>query len=190
MQGAAALENSSGVGTEPSYQIASIYAPAPEHAFRASYSLAYTHRDLLPAFGDMTLAGGIHLIGDPALNSTPYSSSRIKRATTGLILTSVFKLTSACITRRLTISTISPRCAYLHDDTIVNYDDSITRGAELSLKYHFSRSNGCMPITPMSILQTSRVIGAWRRTILRRTSSILAERQALGTGSPPASTSL
>jgi len=141
MQGAAALENSSGVGTEPSYQIASIYAPAPEHAFRASYSLAYTHRDLLPAFGDMTLAGGIHLIGDPALNSTPYKFKSYQTGYYGTYfdkrLQTDVSLYYATIDNQHHITALPPTYTTIQ---FVNYDDSITRGAELSLKYHFSRS--------------------------------------------------
>ena len=141
LQGAVALENSSGVGTKPSYQLASIYAPAPEHAFRASYSLAYTHRDLSPAFGDMTLAGGVHLIGDPTLNELPY---KFKSYQTGYYgtwfdkhLQTDVSLYYATIDNQHHVTALPPTYTTLQ---LVNYDDSIARGAELSLKYHFTRS--------------------------------------------------
>jgi outer membrane receptor for monomeric catechols len=141
MQGAAALENSSGVGTEPSYQIASIYAPAPEHAFRASYSLAYTHRDLLPAFGDLTLTGGTPLEGNPALNSTPYQFKSYETGYYGTYfdkrLQTDVSLYYTTIDNQHHIAAVPPTFTTLE---FMDYDDSIARGAELSLKYHFSRS--------------------------------------------------
>jgi iron complex outermembrane recepter protein len=139
LQGGVSLEATRVAGVKPNYQIASIWSPLPEHAFRASYSLAYTLHDLMPTFARWDFFSGTYMLGNPEVASNPYRIQSYETGYHGMylndhLLTDINLFYMKIDNNHQTFS-VSP---FFTSIQFQNYDDAIARGTEMELKYHFS----------------------------------------------------
>jgi len=143
LQGAASLESTNVNGLQPSYQAAALFAVARDQAFRVSYSVAHTVHDLFPLFADSKLAPTVRSLGNPAL--IPYKVTSYETGYRGefqdrhlVFDTSLYytEINNFHIALPQSI-TFNP---FLVTLAFQNYDDSIARGVENQIKYHFSES--------------------------------------------------
>ena len=140
--GAFSEESSNIAGPKPNYQLASVWNPAPAHALRASYSVSYTLRALIPIFGDYQPSPTLRIVGDPQNNTIPYKITSYETGYHGTYLNkhleadaSLFYTNIANFQDASRITTFPPLLTTL-TETID--DSAIARGTELSLKYRFA----------------------------------------------------
>ena len=143
LQGAAALESTNVNGAEPSYQASALLATAQDQAFHLSYSVAHTVHDLYPLFADSNLSPTTLSLGNSDL--IPYKVTSYETGYRGEYMDRHLEFDSSLYYTEIDNFHIQLPQSITFDPLLItlvfeNYDDSIARGVENEIKYHFSAS--------------------------------------------------
>ena len=136
--GGVSLEHSGTGGTQPAWQAAALYAPAPEHAFRATYSVAPTIPSLFFTHGNLLISPALRDISTPNLQPEQISSWEVGwngRFADGALKPAVSLYYMSI--RSLDFAFVqTPGVPSVH--SVDNRNAALARGAELSAEYAFS----------------------------------------------------
>jgi iron complex outermembrane receptor protein len=141
IQGAFSEEDSNVEGLLPSYQAAVLLTPSEGRAFRASYSLSRTQQDLFPLYGDATPTANVRMLGNSALPA--YRVTSYAAGYDGSYLQDRLHADVNLFYNKIDNFQTPVFQSFVFPTTTLqfeNYDDAIARGAELDLKYRFTRT--------------------------------------------------
>ncbi|MDC4227472.1 MAG: TonB-dependent receptor [Candidatus Manganitrophus sp.] len=141
---AASLERSDTGGTEPAYQVATLYAPGSNHAFRASYSVAPTVPSLWEAQVDRQSDFTVIMEGNPDLEPSKLYSYEINyhgayldrrlQTEASLFYMKFDDLTSPFVKQQGSFFPFPTPTTYSFD----NSREATAKGSELKLAYRFA----------------------------------------------------
>jgi outer membrane receptor protein involved in Fe transport len=131
-------------GTEPNYQVATLWSPVPDQSFRASYGVAHTIPNIYNSFADETLTGTLRFIGNPDLTPQRVTSYEVgyrgscdeKRLQldTGVFYTRVDSID------QIYLQSISSGPIPVYTFGYSNIEQAIARGIETEVKYRFNHN--------------------------------------------------
>ncbi|MFI5349519.1 MAG: TonB-dependent receptor plug domain-containing protein [Elusimicrobiota bacterium] len=136
--GGVSLENSDTGGTQPAWQAAALYEPAPDQILRVTYSVAPTIPTLFFTHGNFLIAPNLRIVAPPSLD--PEQLSSWEAGWNGRLLDGALRPAVTLYymsARSLDFAFIRPASVPAVQSTD-NRNAALARGAELSAEYAFS----------------------------------------------------
>ena len=136
--GGVSLENSDNGGTQPAWQAAALYEPAPGQILRVTYSVAPTIPTLFFTHGDFLISPNLRIVAPPRLD--PEQLSSWEAGWNGRLMDGALKPAVTLYymsARSLDFAFIGP-ASFPAVQSTDNRNSALARGAELSAEYAFS----------------------------------------------------